>query len=252
MREKPLYYIYKDKKLNFASEAKALLKKINLVKQKSETYEAFQHCLNETLFKNLLQLPAAHYLEYDLNLNKIIKITEYWTLKRRRINLKTCEEELNYLLKKSVKLRTFCDVDYALYYSKGVDSSLISTFHEFKSKMYFNDQYDWKSNFFKNIKKIVYHLDFPVGSYSSYPLWKLAERAKKKKIKVILSGEGADEIFGGYIRYMPIYASWQLKQNFKSYTPLFNKYYRDYYIDFSRITVRNKNLEIIKKNETNI
>ncbi len=245
--EKPLYYIYKDKKLFFASEAKALVKTLNLVKQKSETYEAFQHCLNETLFKNLLQLPAAHYLEYDLNLNKIIKITEYWTLKRRRINLKTCEEELNYLLKKSVKLRTFCDVDYALYYSKGVDSSLISTFHEFKSKMYFNDQYDWKSNFFKNIKKIVYHLDFPVGSYSSYPLWKLAERAKKKKIKVILSGEGADEIFGGYIRYMPIYASWQLKQNFKSYTPLFNKYYRDYYIDFSRITVRNKNLEIIKK-----
>ena len=38
-----------------------------------------------------------------------------------------------------------------------------------------------------------------------------------------------------------------IKQNFKSYTPLFNKYYRDYYIDFSRITVRNKNLEIIKK-----
>ena len=75
------------------------------------------------------------------------------------------------------------------------------------------------------IKKIVYHLDFPVGSYSSYPLWKLAEKAKNKKIKVILSGEGADEIFGGYIRYMPIYASWQLKQNFKSYTPLFNKYY---------------------------
>ncbi len=179
--EKPLYYIYKDKKLFFASEAKALVKTLNLVKQKSETYEAFQHCLNETLFKNLLQLPAAHYLEYDLNLNKITKITEYWTLKRRKINLKTCEEELNYLLKKSVKLRTFCDVDYALYYSKGVDSSLISTFHEFKSKMYFNDQYDWKSNFFKNIKKIVYHLDFPVGSYSSYPLWKLAERAKKKK-----------------------------------------------------------------------
>ena len=109
--------------------------------------------------------------------------------KKKKINIKTCNEELNYLLKKSIKLRTFCDVDYALYFSKGVDSSLISTFHNFKSKIYFNDTFNWKGNFFKEIKKIIYHLDFPVGSYSSYPLWKLAETAKKKKIKVVISGE---------------------------------------------------------------
>ena len=244
--EKPLYYIKINNKLFFASEAKALIKTLNLTKQNSQAYNAFQHCLNETLFKNLYQIPAANYLEYDLNLKKIIKIEEYWTLKRKKINIKTCNEELNYLLKKSIKLRTFCDVDYALYFSKGVDSSLISTFHNFKSKIYFNDTFNWKGNFFKEIKKIIYHLDFPVGSYSSYPLWKLAENAKKKKIKVVISGEGADEIFGGYIRYMPIYASWQLKQNFKSYQPLFKKYYKEYHEDFARITVRNKNTEIIK------
>ena len=245
--EKPLYYIHKNKKLYFASEAKALAKKLDLKKQKPESYNVLQHCLNETLFKDLFQIPPASYLEYDLNKKKIICIKEYWTLKRKKINLKTCEEELEYLLKKAIKLRTYCDVDYGLYYSKGVDSSLISTFHDFKSKIYFNDQYNYKIDFFKNIKKIGYHLDFPVGSYSSYPLWKLAEKAKKKKIKVIISGEGADEIFGGYIRYMPVYTSWQLKQNFKSYTPLFNKYYKDYYIDFARITARNKNSEIIEK-----
>ena len=133
--EKPLYYIYTNKKLYFASEAKALIKTLNLTRQKSKIYHAFQHCLNETLFKNLLQIPAANYLEYDLNSKKIIKIKEYWTLKRKKINLKTCNEELTYLLSKSIKLRTFCDVDYALYYSKGVDSSLISTFHDFKSKI---------------------------------------------------------------------------------------------------------------------
>ena len=179
--EKPLYYIKINNKLFFASEAKALIKTLNLTKQNSQAYNAFQHCLNETLFKNLYQIPAANYLEYDLNLKKIIKIEEYWTLKRKKINIKTCNEELNYLLKKSIKLRTFCDVDYALYFSKGVDSSLISTFHNFKSKIYFNDTFNWKGNFFKEIKKIIYHLDFPVGSYSSYPLWKLAETAKKKK-----------------------------------------------------------------------
>tara|TARA_B110001450_G_scaffold188638_1_gene176724 strand:+ start:1706 stop:2707 length:1002 start_codon:yes stop_codon:yes gene_type:complete len=181
--EKPLYYIQKNKKLYFASEAKSLIKKLSLTRKKPITYGAFQHCLNETLFKDLFQVPAANYLEYDLKSKKIVKVSEYWTLKKRKINLKTYKEELEHLLKESIKLRTFCDVNYALYYSKGVDSSLLSTFHNFKSKIYFNDQLNWKKDFLKNINKIAYHLDFPVGSLSSYPLWKLAEKTKKKILK---------------------------------------------------------------------
>ena len=100
------------------------------------------------------------------------------------------KEELEQLLKKSVKLCTQADVDYGVYYSKGVDSTLISTFHKFKNKFYFDDQINYEKDFKKIIKKIAYHLDFPVGSFSSYPLWKLAERAKKNNVKVILSGEG--------------------------------------------------------------
>lgn len=245
--EKPLYYIYRNNKLYFASEAKSLVNKLNLKKKINKSYGVFQHCLNETLFQDLLQVPAANYLEYNLKTKKIVNINEYWTLKRRKINLKTCEEELDHLLKKSIKLRTYCDVDYALYYSKGIDSSLISTFHKFRSKIYFNDQLNWKHDFYKNIDKIVYHLDFPVGSLSSYPLWKLAQKTKQKKIKVVLSGEGADEIFGGYVRYMPIYASWKLKQNFKSYIPLFDKFYKSYIDGFSSITARNENIDIIKE-----
>ena len=245
--EKPLYYIQKNNKLYFASEAKALVKNLNLIKQVPEMYNATQHCLNETLFKDLFQVPSASFLEYDLKREKVIGIREYWSLKRKKINLKTHEEELDFLLKKSIKLRTNCDVDYGLYYSKGIDSSLISTYHNFKSKIYFNDQLNWKKDFLNNIKKIVYHLDFPVGSLSSYPLWKLAEKSKKKNIKVILSGEGADEIFGGYVRYMPVYASWKLKNNFASYTPLFDKYFLNYLDGFSNITVRNENSQIIKE-----
>ena len=59
-------------------------------------------------------------------------------------------------------------------------------------------------------------LDFPVGSLSSFPLWKLA-KTSSKKVKVILSGEGADEIFGGYVRYMPIAHEYDLKLKFPSY-----------------------------------
>ncbi len=244
--EKPLYYLEKNNNFYFASEAKSLIKELNPKKKKLQEYEVFQHCLNETLFKGLNQVPAASFLEYDLIKKKIIKIEEYWQLRRRKIKLKSCEEELNFLLKKSIKLRTNCDVNYALYFSKGVDSSLISTFHNFKNKIYFNDQLNWKKDFFKNIKEIVYHLDFPVGSLSSYPLWKLAEKTKKKNIKVVISGEGADEIFGGYVRYMPIYVTWQLKQNFKSYLTLFDKFYQNYLDGFSNITARNDRVDIIK------
>ena len=80
-----------------------------------------------------------------------------------------------------------------------MDSTLLSSLFNFKHKFYFNDQKNWKKDFLKNFKKISYHLDFPVGSLSSYPLLKLAEIAKKK-VKVVVSGEGADELFGGYAR----------------------------------------------------
>ena len=183
--------------------------------------------------------------EFDIKKNKK-KIVEYWKFKKRKIYLKTVEEELEDLLSKSINLRLRSDVKYGLYYSKGIDSSLISTFHDFKYKFYFDDNKSWKSDFFKNIRKIVYHLDFPVGSLSSYPLWKLAERAKKK-VKVVISGEGADEIFGGYVRYLPIAREWELRNIMPSYNYLFGKFYRSYLEGFSRITMRNENYNYLKK-----
>ena len=87
-----------------------------------------------------------------------------------------------------------------------------------------------------NIKKIAYHLDFPVGSFSSYPLWKLAELANKKGVKVILSGEGADEIFTGYARYMPIFMQWKLNENYPSYKYLFGKMLDDYSDSYAKLT----------------
>ena len=175
--------------------------------------------------------------------NLTFKIRKYWSLKQRSINLKTAEEELESLIDKSIKLRTNSDVPYGLYFSGGVDSSLISTFHKFKNKFYFDSKLEWKKDFFKNIKKVAWHLDFPVGSLSSFPLWKLAKNASKK-VKVVLSGEGADEIFGGYVRYMPIAQEYDLKKKFPSYRGyLFKKYYKyNNFLDgFAAITSRNIN-----------
>ena len=225
--EKPLYYIHKKNIFTFASEAKAIKKIYNLKHNKKDIfYKNFQHCLRTTLWKDLYELPAAHYLEYDL-LNKKIRIKEYWQLKKVKIYYNDIDAQFEELLTNSIKLRTANEVPYGLYYSKGVDSSLISALHNFENKFYFNDNRNWKNEFNKKISKICYHLDFPVGSLSSFPLWKLAEMAQKK-VKVILSGEGADEIFGGYVRYLPIAREWELNKNFPSYKFLFNKFYPDF------------------------
>ena len=241
--EKPLYYYQKNKDFAFASEAKAFHKNFSLSKNNDKRFfNSFQHCLNKTLWKEVFSLAPASFMEINLKNNKV-KIDKYWKFKKRSINLNTAAEELESLINKSVKLRTRSDVPYGLYFSGGIDSSLISTFHNFKHKFYFDSKLEWKKEFYKNINKIAWHLDFPVGSLSSFPLWKLA-KTSSKKVKVILSGEGADEIFGGYVRYMPIAHEYDLKLKFPSYKDyLFKKYFKNKsYLDgFTEITLRNKN-----------
>ena len=99
--EKPLYYIRKNNKLYFASEAKALKKILNLKSIKNQFFQTFQHCFNTTLWKDVHQLPAAHYIEFDIRTKKL-SLVEYWKLKHRKINRKSAEEELQDLLKKSL------------------------------------------------------------------------------------------------------------------------------------------------------
>lgn len=243
--EKPLYYYHQDKKFVFCSEAKALAEVLDLEKQQNDFFDAFQHCFLTTLWRNVLEVPPAHYLLLDVCTgNK--KIVEYWKFQPRQINLKNAEEELKDLLKDAVKIRTRSDVPYGLYYSRGIDSSLIASLYEFRHKFYFDDAKHWRDDFFAQIGAIVRHLDFPVGSLSSYPLWKLAQRASRK-VKVVLSGEGADEIFGGYVRYLPIVLEWELRKRYPSYGYIFGKYYPPYLDGFTKITARNTNIEFVKE-----
>ena len=244
--EKPLYYYNNGSKFFFASETKSFFKIEKLKFKNNDFYNNFQHCLNETLIENVYQVPAASYLKYDLKKKKI-EITEYWSLKKRNIILKTANEELEDLLSKAIKIRLRSDVPVGLYLSDGLDSNLINSFYKFKNTFYFDDSKNWKNDFYLNIKKIAYHLDLPVGSLSSYPLWKLAQLASRKKIKVIISGEGADEIFSGYVRYLPISKQWVLERKFNSYKYLFKKFYNSYVESFARITSRSENIFFVKE-----
>lgn len=243
--EKPLYYYKNGRKFAFSSELKALHKVFDLkLKKGNNFFKNFQHCLNMTLWKDVFQVPAANFLVYDLKSNKI-KIKEYWELKKRKINIRTINEEFEYLLKESIKIRTRSDVPLGIYKSDGIDSNVLAKLNKFKYSFYFNDNGNWKKDFFKKIKKVAYHLDLPVGSLSSYPLFKLAERASKK-VKVIMSGEGADEIFGGYVRYLPIARQWELEKKFQSYKYLFKKFYSSYLESFSKITCRSDDYEFVR------
>ena len=86
--EKPLYYYHKGKKFIFVSEAKSLKKILNITKRNDKFYSAFQHCLNKTLWKNVYQLPAAHFIEFNINKNTK-KLVEYWKFKKEELILNT-------------------------------------------------------------------------------------------------------------------------------------------------------------------
>jgi asparagine synthase (glutamine-hydrolysing) len=248
--EKPLYYYKNDSVFAFSSEAKAFNGVFKLSENKDQSFfEAFQHCHITTLWNEVNEVPAANYLIYNIK-SKKIKIKPHWELKFRKIDLRNAGEELEDLLDRSISIRTRSDVPYGLYFSGGLDSSLISTFHKFDNQYYFDNTIDWETEFKANIKKIAWHLDFPVGSLSSFPLWKLAEEASSD-VKVVISGEGADEIFGGYVRYLPVAREFEIRQQFPSYESyLFKKYFKhENYIDsFAALSVRNeKYIETVKE-----
>jgi asparagine synthase (glutamine-hydrolysing) len=247
--EKPLYYYHKGKDLVFASEAKALATVLKLEKQQDEFAEAFQHCFITTSWKDVYEVPPAHYMLFDVEAGTK-QIVEYWTFSPREIRLETAQEELEHLLEEAVKLRIRSDVPLGLYFSGGIDSSLISALHTFDHQYYFdNTKPELKEEFFTKIEKVLWHLDFPVGSFGFFGMWKLAEMASKD-VTVILSGEGADELFGGYVRYLPVAREYALRKKFPSYDYLFTKHYgaKNYLDAFARISSRNDvHMELVRE-----
>jgi asparagine synthase (glutamine-hydrolysing) len=172
--EKPFYFTKEI--FSFASEAKAL-------------------------DFNCYELPRGHQLWYKKN---DIFISQWYFPQVVDIpaNFDTALSVLENLLEDSIRLRTRADVPYGLYLSDGVDSNLIGSFHTFDHYFTYRDG-DYRDEFHRVLPTIVHHLDFPVASFSPYGLYKLAHEAQESGVKVILSGEGADELFGGYVRYIP-------------------------------------------------
>ena len=188
--EKPLYYAQQP--FRFASEAKALDFQCN-------------------------EFPPAHYGTYE---NGHLSITRWWYPQRVAIDPDRYLEQFEYLLADAVRIRIPRDTDVALYYSGGIDSTLISSFFPFQHKLVYKDG-EYQEEFLRMFPKILWHLDYPISSFSPFGLWKLGEEAKRKHVKVVISGEGADELFGGYVRYIPNEFNRVAAEKFPSYKGMF-------------------------------
>ncbi len=229
---KPLYYFKKNDLLVFSSEIKSILEYPGIDKEidKNSVYEfLFRQYVAapDTVFKNILKLEAGHYIY--LKEGQFEK-KRYWDLGYSE----TVEDEevainkVKELLENSVKRRLIADVPLGAFLSGGVDSSIIvhlmkkfkgdgiKTFSvgfeekEFDETKYarlvsekFNTDHQeiiLNSSHMKLLDKVIYHLDEPLSDFAALPTYLLSEFARKK-VKVVLTGEGGDENFGGYNYY---------------------------------------------------
>lgn len=227
---KPLYYAKMGDTFMFGSEIKAFLDHPDFKKELNETalenYLTFQYSpTNETFFKNVYKLPAAHCFRYK---NGTLTTKHYWDVHFRADTKPVMDDwvkRISDTFENSVSAHKISDVEVGSFLSSGVDSSYAASVANvdktftvgFGEDEKYNEigwakefsKYIGKENishvitpeeYWENIPKIQYHLDEPLADPACIALYFVCREAAKY-VKVVLSGEGADEIFGGYNIY---------------------------------------------------
>ncbi|MGL4773157.1 MAG: asparagine synthase (glutamine-hydrolyzing) [Clostridium sp.] len=229
---KPLYYIENNDYFITSSEFKVLVKAkepLTYTKSQLGQYLTFQYIPGyDTLFNEIKQLPPGFLLEKKINeKGRLIKYFEA-ILKPEKHDRDILKQEIVSTIKESVKSHMISDVPVAAFLSSGIDSSIIvklaseitsnlTTFSiGFNVDGYDETQYakrfcnefgiknesiklDYK-DYIKELPRIIYHMDNPIADPSIIPLYYICKRVSKD-FKVVLSGEGSDEFFGGYNIY---------------------------------------------------
>ncbi len=231
---KPLYYYNSGKKFIFCSEIKGILQNKEISRQVNldslSSFLVFRaNTQEQTLFNKIKKLMPGHFLIYNLKNNKLKK-QKYWDLKisPQNKNKNYYLIKLKELLMDSVKVRLMSDVPYGAYLSGGVDSgtvvSLMSKYSPQPIKTFsvgFEEEEDSETNearflaeklntnhhellikqdSVKYLPQIIYQSDEPIADPTIIPIYLLSKYAKKYST-VILTGEGADELFAGYPQY---------------------------------------------------
>ncbi len=250
--QKPLYYYLSDKLFAVASEAKAFQElpvQLEITESsENEFYENFQHNHKTTLYKKVFQVLPATLVRYNHRTNEITE-HEYWAPSFGTYGgtYENAVEELRWLIAQSVKRHSNAEVKFGLYLSDGLDSNILNLVGHFENTYTYVSTDESERELYLRLPEITKSLDFPLASLSSYPLCKLAEMASKDKCTVVLSGEGADELFGGYVRYLLPLAVNELWESKFNYRPLFSKAVPDPDGIFSKITCRSNGEELVKE-----
>ncbi len=226
---KPFYYYKNDDVYLFGSEIKSFLEyplfKKEVNKKALKMYLIFQYSIyEETFFKNVYKLKPGHF--FVIKDNKM-KITRYFEpiFDKTNYSYDKYKKELKEVLEESVYAHQISsDVEVGSYLSGGVDSSYVAsvavpdkTFSVGFKTLGFDEtdkaqelskilkisnkrEYVSAEEFFNILPTIQYYTDEPHANLSTVPLFFLSDLASKD-VKVVLSGEGADEMFGGYPEY---------------------------------------------------
>ncbi len=231
---KPLYYTFRDGRLLFASEIKAILEDPGV--ERRVNYQALYDYLGfefvaapQTMFADIYKLPAGHLLLYQ---DGEVKVEQYWDLRfhpgKNTLSFAEAVEEEKTLLDEAVRSHLVSDVPLGVFLSGGLDSSCIVALmrrHISGPLRTFTIGYEDKTFSELDYAEIVarhcetehhvlmldslkpeyvettlYHLDEPMTDLSTVPLYLLCKQAREY-VTVCLSGEGADESFAGYDRF---------------------------------------------------
>jgi len=236
----PLYYTIADGVLIFASEIKAILEHPSVRREVDLTgldqTLSFPGVVSpRTMFKGIESLKSGHYITVR---NNELRVTEYWDLDYPKLGELSYErpesyyvDELKNLLAQAVKYRLQADVPVGFYLSGGLDSSLIAALvqantpngHGRSFSISFTEReisevnyqrmvaqhvgsehheilFDW-AEISERLPRMVYHCECPVKETFNTCSLALSEAAKSAGVTVILAGEGADELFAGYVGY---------------------------------------------------
>jgi len=245
---KPLYYYADQRCILFASEIKALLQHPYVKSEPNydsiQEYFTFQYVLDDaTLFKGIRKVIPGYYLTIDLQ-SMTIKARKFWEPKFI-VDTHHTEEyfvyELRRLLDDAVSIQMRSDVPVGAYLSGGMDSSIVTilaatqyngrkiktftgAFHEgsqFNETSYAREVgsvcsaemfevYPNEAEFIDLLPLLIYHMDEPAAGPGLFPQY-IVSRLASKEVKVVLGGQGGDEIFGGYARFVIAYLEQALK-----------------------------------------
>ena len=236
---KPLYYFFDGKNFAFSSELKGIMELCRNVRFEIDYTAIYDYLMYQyipepkSMFKNVYKLQPANALIFDIRSNKIIQNERYWKLHVNiasgRVHSKEdVHEHLRFLVRESIKDQLVADVPVGTFLSGGIDSSIVTyeasrlkedieafsigfldeDYDESPYAKILTDKYDLNvetnmlgKNEIQNVKgHLKQWYDEPFADTSAYPTF-MVSRFAKNKVTVVLTGDGGDELFGGYTRY---------------------------------------------------